>query len=153
MPVEIPKDTWPGSVRTVTLGAVAADGGTRSHTIIIGGHKTLPFMNFEQPTVHRPVVALEIKDRRPDDWSTLLLDLWGQAANDPASWAKAAEAAGAVGDAEAAAFEIAREPVPDEDVLRRDAGLLEPLAHGFHQHHAHLRRHQRHVLGRAHHPQ
>ena len=95
MPVEIPKDTWPGSVRTVTLGAVAADGGTRSHTIIIGGHKTLPFMNFEQPTVHRPVVALEIKDRRPDDWSTLLLDLWGQSANDPASWAKAAEAAGA----------------------------------------------------------
>ena len=95
MPVDIPKDTWPGSVLTVTLGATAVDGGTRSNTVTVGGHKSLPFMHFEQPMRHRPVIALEIKDRRPDDWSPLLLDLWGQAMNDPASWAKAAEAAGA----------------------------------------------------------
>ncbi len=95
MPVEIPRDTWPGAVRIVTLGATAADGGTRSHTVTIGGEKTLPFLHFEQAAPHRPVIALEIKDRRPDDWSQLLLDVWGDAANDPASWARAAEAAGA----------------------------------------------------------
>jgi acetyl-CoA decarbonylase/synthase complex subunit delta len=44
---------------------------------------------------NRPLVGLEIKDRRPEDWSPLLLQVWGDAANDPASWAKAAEAAGA----------------------------------------------------------
>jgi acetyl-CoA decarbonylase/synthase complex subunit delta len=44
---------------------------------------------------HPPVVALEIKDRKPDDWSPLLFEAWGAAMNDPASWAKAAEAAGA----------------------------------------------------------
>ncbi len=93
--VEIPKDSWSGSVTTVTLGATAADGGTRSHTITVGGHKALPFMHFEQKMAHRPLIALEIKDHRPDDWSPLLLDLWGDAANDPASWAKAAESAGA----------------------------------------------------------
>jgi acetyl-CoA decarbonylase/synthase, CODH/ACS complex subunit delta len=95
MPIEIPKDTWSGSVVTVTLGATAAEGGTRSHTISVGGHKALPFMHFEQPTPHRPVIALEIRERRPDDWSQLLLDTWGDAAGDPASWAKAAEKAGA----------------------------------------------------------
>ncbi len=95
MPVEVPKDTWSGAVRTVTLGAPPAEGGTRSHTITVGGEKTLPFMHFEQPAPHRPVIALEIKDRRPDDWSPLLLEVWGEAANTPASWANAAEAAGA----------------------------------------------------------
>jgi acetyl-CoA decarbonylase/synthase complex subunit delta len=95
MPVEIPKDKWPGAVKTVTLGAAAADGGTRAHTVTVGGETALPFMHFESPTPHRPVVAIEIKDRRPDDWSPLLLDAWGSAVDDPAAWAKAAEDAGA----------------------------------------------------------
>jgi acetyl-CoA decarbonylase/synthase complex subunit delta len=95
MPVEIPKDKWPGQVRTITLGATAQDGGTRSHTVTVGGQKTLPFMHFEQETPYSPRVAVEIMDRRPDDWSPLLLKVWGDAANDPGTWAKAAEEAGA----------------------------------------------------------
>jgi acetyl-CoA decarbonylase/synthase complex subunit delta len=95
MPVEIPKDTWPGAVRTVTLGATAAEGGTRSRTVTVGGQKTLPYMHFEHETPYRPVIALEIMDRRPGDWSPLLLEVWGDAVNDPAAWAKAAENAGA----------------------------------------------------------
>jgi acetyl-CoA decarbonylase/synthase complex subunit delta len=95
MPIEIPKDKWPGSVRTVTLGATAADGGTRSHTVTVGGEKAMPYMHFENEMPNRPVVALEIKDRRPDDWSPLLLDTWGEVMDDPAKWAKAAEEAGA----------------------------------------------------------
>lgn len=95
MPVEILKDTWPGAVQTVTLGATAANGGTRSRTITVGGEKTLPFMHFEAPTPHCPVIAVEIKDRRPEDWSAALLQAWGEAAKDPGSWAKAAAEAGA----------------------------------------------------------
>jgi acetyl-CoA decarbonylase/synthase complex subunit delta len=95
MPVEIPKDKWPGQVRTVTLGATAQDGGTRSHTVTVGGQKTLPFMHFEQESPCRPLVALEIMDQRPADWSALLLDVWGSGVDNPANWAKAAEAAGA----------------------------------------------------------
>ncbi len=95
MPIEIPKDKWPGSVREITLGATPEQGGTRARTVTVGGEKTLPFMHFESPTPHPPVVALEIKDRKPDDWSPLLFEAWGAAMNDPASWAKAAEAAGA----------------------------------------------------------
>lgn len=95
MPVEIPKDTWAGQVRTITLGATAAEGGTRSHTVTIGGQKSLPFMHFEHEAPYPPLVALEIKDRRPDDWSALLLERWGDVVNAPGDWAKAAEAAGA----------------------------------------------------------
>lgn len=95
MPVEIPKDKWPGSVRTVTIGATPAEGGTRSRAVTVGGQKALPFMHFEAPAPYPPVVAIEIKDRRPDDWSPVLLQVWGDAVNDPAAWAKAAEAAGA----------------------------------------------------------
>ena len=95
MPIEIPKDKWPGSVRVVTLGATAADGGTRSHTVTVGGEKAMPYMHFENEMPHRPVVAIEIKDRRPDDWSPLLHETWGDVMDDPAKWAKAAEEAGA----------------------------------------------------------
>jgi acetyl-CoA decarbonylase/synthase complex subunit delta len=95
MPVEIPKDTWPGAVRVVTLGATAQEGGTRTRTVTVGGEKSLPFMHFEAETPHRPVVAIEIKDQRPTDWSPLLLQTWGDVVDDPAAWAKAAETAGA----------------------------------------------------------
>ena len=61
----------------------------------VGGQKNLPFMHFENKAPNHPVVAIEIKDRRPDDWSAFLLEAWGDAVNDPAKWAKAAEAAGA----------------------------------------------------------
>ncbi len=95
MPVEIPKDSWSGAVRTVTIGATAAEGGTRTSKITVGGEKALPFLHFETVTSNRPAVAIEIKDQRPDDWSPLLLEEWGEAMNDPASWAKAAEESGA----------------------------------------------------------
>ncbi len=95
MPVEVPKDKWPGSVRMVTIGATAADGGTRSHTITVGGEQALPFMHFDAVMPHKPVIALEIKDRKPVDWSPLLLEAWGDAMDAPGTWAKAAEDAGA----------------------------------------------------------
>ncbi|KAA3641990.1 MAG: acetyl-CoA decarbonylase/synthase complex subunit delta [Chloroflexi bacterium] len=95
MPIEIPKDSWAGEVRTVSFGATAENGGTRSKTITVGGEKTLPFLQFEVPMPHPPVIALEIKDRRPDDWSSLLLETWGDVVDDPGEWAKAAEEAGA----------------------------------------------------------
>jgi acetyl-CoA decarbonylase/synthase, CODH/ACS complex subunit delta len=95
MPVEIPKDNWPGNVRTVTIGATPAEGGTRSRVITVGGEKTMPYLAFESPTPNKPVVAVEIRDCRPEDWSKILLDTWGAVLNDPAQWAKAAEEAGA----------------------------------------------------------
>jgi acetyl-CoA decarbonylase/synthase complex subunit delta len=95
MPVEIPKEKYPGAVRAITIGATAAEGGTRASTVTIGGETALPFMHFEASMPNRPKVAVEIKDSRPEDWSPLLLEAWGEAVDDPAKWAKAAEAIGA----------------------------------------------------------
>ncbi|NOR89213.1 MAG: acetyl-CoA decarbonylase/synthase complex subunit delta [Anaerolineales bacterium] len=95
MTVEIPKEKWSGQVREVTIGATAEDGGTRTQTLTIGGETTLPFLHFEGNTPHRPALAIEIRDRKPDDWSPILLETWGEAMENPAAWAKAAEEAGA----------------------------------------------------------
>jgi len=95
MPIEIPKDKWPGSVRPVTLGATPAEGGTRAKFVTVGGQTCMPYLHFEAPMPNKPVVAIEIKSRKPDDWSALLTEAWGDAMNDPAQWAKKAEATGA----------------------------------------------------------
>jgi acetyl-CoA decarbonylase/synthase complex subunit delta len=95
MPIDIPKDKWPGSIRAITMGATAAEGGTRSKSITLGGQTTLPYLHFEAPTPHPPVIAIEIKSRKPEDWSPLLTEAWGEAMADPAQWANKAEGAGA----------------------------------------------------------
>jgi acetyl-CoA decarbonylase/synthase complex subunit delta len=55
----------------------------------------LPYLQFEAPTPNQPVVAIEIKSRKPEDWSPLLAEVWDEAMEDPAAWAKKAEEAGA----------------------------------------------------------
>jgi acetyl-CoA decarbonylase/synthase complex subunit delta len=94
--VEIPAEKWSGSVRQITLGATTADGGTRSHTVTVGGATTLPFLAFEGKIPNRPLVALEVRGSNPgEEWPEPVTRAWGAVLDDPAAWAKAAEAAGA----------------------------------------------------------
>ncbi len=94
--VELPVEKWAGTVRPVALGATAAEGGTRSHSITLGGQATLPFLGFEAKAPHPPCVAVEVWNRNPgEEWPEPLTRAWGAALNDPAAWAQAAEAAGA----------------------------------------------------------
>jgi len=93
--VEIPKEKWTGKIREITLGATADEGGTRKKTVTVGGGSTLPFLTFEGEIPNPPVVALEVQDRYPDDWSTILKDAWGDVLNDSAAWATKAEEYGA----------------------------------------------------------
>jgi acetyl-CoA decarbonylase/synthase complex subunit delta len=95
MPVAIPKEAWSGRVLEVTLGATPAEGGSRGRTVTVGGESTLPFLHYEGAIPHRPVVAVEVLDRRPDDWSPLLLEAWGEVLDDPAAWAAQGVAQGA----------------------------------------------------------
>jgi acetyl-CoA decarbonylase/synthase complex subunit delta len=95
MPIEIPKDKWPGSIKTITIGATAVEGGTRAKSITLGGQTTMPYLHYEAPMPNKPVIAIEIKSRKPDDWSPLLAEVWGEAMTDPAQWAKKAEETGA----------------------------------------------------------
>lgn len=79
----------PGRVVEVTLGR----GGRR--TLTVGGQNALPFLRFDGQIPNRPAIAVEIEDYEPVGWPAPLLDAWGDAVKDPATWAKAAVAAGA----------------------------------------------------------
>jgi acetyl-CoA decarbonylase/synthase complex subunit delta len=95
MTVEIPTEKWAAKVREVTIGATAEQGGSRARTITIGGEAALPFLPHEGNLPHAPVLAVDVRERKPEDWSPLLYRAWGEVMDDPAAWAKAAEAAGA----------------------------------------------------------
>lgn len=96
MPIEPILNSWPGAVRTVTIGATSAEGGTRRNTVTVGAENGLPFLHFEAEMHHGPKLAVEINDRFPSDWSPLLIEAWGEdVVADAGRWAQAAEEQGA----------------------------------------------------------
>ncbi len=56
------KQKWANSINVVTIGATKEEGGTRSHTVSVGGTTVLPFLHSEGNIPHKPVVAMEILD-------------------------------------------------------------------------------------------
>ena len=88
MTVELVHETWPGRIATATIGATAADGGTRSRSITIGGHGALPFQPGDAPSPHRPVVALEVFDAVPPEWPDHLRESLADVLDSPVDWAR-----------------------------------------------------------------
>jgi len=88
MAFEIPKDKNFGQVVSVRLGATADLGGTRSHTITVGGSTALPFHFFEGQFPSPPIVAMEVFDRIPPKFPQPLLDYFGDVLNKPGEMAK-----------------------------------------------------------------
>jgi len=86
--VEIYKEKHRSQVREVVLGAAGGGGGTRSHTIKVGGETTLPFLHFEGEIPNRPVIAMEVWDMVPADWPDNLKAFFSDVYSDPAAWAK-----------------------------------------------------------------
>ncbi len=88
MTVELMRETWPGRIQTVTIGATPDDGGTRGSTVTVGGHAALPFQPGDAPSPHRPVVALQVFDVAPRDWPEHLRESLGDVLESPADWAR-----------------------------------------------------------------
>jgi acetyl-CoA decarbonylase/synthase complex subunit delta len=88
MTVELVHESWPGRIVTATIGATAAEGGTRSRTVTVGGHAALPYGPGDAPSPHRPVVALEVLDAVPDDWPEHLRAPLADVIGSPADWAR-----------------------------------------------------------------
>ncbi len=87
--VELPTEKWTGKVREVRLG------GNGRKSVVVGGESTLPFLQFEGSIPNRPVIAIEVRDSEPRDWSPHLVSAWGDVLSDPAAWAKKAVEYGA----------------------------------------------------------
>ena len=76
--VEIPVEKWAGSIRQITLGATAAEGGTRSHTVTVGGRPRCRSWALRAKTPHAPVIAIEVRAVSPaDEWPEPLTKAWG----------------------------------------------------------------------------
>ena len=88
MSFEIPKETAHGAIRTVKIGAPAAEGGTRKSTVTIGGTNAMPFQTFEGQLPHKPVIAMEVFDMPPKRFPKGLRDHFGDVLDKPAEMAK-----------------------------------------------------------------
>lgn len=86
MAVQILRERSRASVQKVVLGATRDEGGTRSHTIVIGGDTALPFHHFEGE-IARPAIAMEVQDIAPD-WPEALKNCFGDVLNEPGRWAQ-----------------------------------------------------------------
>ncbi len=79
------KETWSLAINEVTIGALPADGGTRSSTVTIGGATGLPFL---ARTPRKPCLAYDVIDRLPEDWPPALLEPYRGLPPEPAARAR-----------------------------------------------------------------
>jgi acetyl-CoA decarbonylase/synthase complex subunit delta len=88
MGIDIPKESNPGKIAEVTIGATPEQGGTRSHTLTIGGSTSLPFHFFEGEQPHPPLVAMEVFDKAPPKYPDALKECYGELLERPAEMAR-----------------------------------------------------------------
>ena len=88
MNFEIPKEVNTGKIVEVSIGATPEQGGTRSHTVTIGGSTALPFHFFEGEHPHRPLIAMEVFDKKSEKYPSSLLDYYGDVIQKPGEMAK-----------------------------------------------------------------
>jgi acetyl-CoA decarbonylase/synthase complex subunit delta len=84
-----PVETYPGKIVEVKLGATKGEGGTRGRSIIIGGETSPAFYTFERPTLHPPVVTLDVFDMKIPLSKAVKMHV-KDVIGDPAAWAKLA---------------------------------------------------------------
>ncbi|MDO9124390.1 MAG: acetyl-CoA decarbonylase/synthase complex subunit delta, partial [Deltaproteobacteria bacterium] len=81
MPFEIPKITYTGTIKEVTLGK-----GPKAVTI--GGENSYPYHLFEGEMDHPPRIAMEVYDVPPEDWPETALEPFRDVVHDPVAWAR-----------------------------------------------------------------
>lgn len=88
--MELVTEKWASKIASVEIGQTSESGGTRTSKVKVGGHGTLPFLDFEGE-VGRPMLALEVHDIYPEEWPNALKSVWGEdTLKDPVKWALAA---------------------------------------------------------------
>jgi CO dehydrogenase/acetyl-CoA synthase delta subunit len=72
---------YSGSIREVTLG-------NGDNSVTVGGSTSLPFHLFEGDMQHKPLIAMEIQDIRPDSWPETLTRYFDDVMDSPVDWAR-----------------------------------------------------------------
>jgi acetyl-CoA decarbonylase/synthase complex subunit delta len=82
MAFEIPKVTYTGKIREITIGV-----GEKAVTV--GGESCYPFYLFEGEMPNPPRIAMEVYDHvDPEDWSKAALEPFRDVIDNPAEWAQ-----------------------------------------------------------------
>lgn len=76
-----PKESYTGKINQVTIGA-----GEKAASF--GGENGLPFLSFEGQTPNKPLIAYEIQDVPPDDWTEEAQKPFKDVSKDTVKWAK-----------------------------------------------------------------
>lgn len=77
MGLELVRENWPGKINVVKLG----------EKLQAGGQNALPFLSADKSN-GRPLLAMEVIDKIPEDFHPALKNALGEAINSPAQWAK-----------------------------------------------------------------
>ncbi len=81
------KESFPGRIKEVAIGATPEHGGTRGARLTVGGSNGLPFHMWECEMPHAPAVAMDVVDTErmlPE----VLLGTLGTLAKEPVEWAR-----------------------------------------------------------------
>jgi acetyl-CoA decarbonylase/synthase complex subunit delta len=85
---ELVLEKWSGKVATLNIGATKEQGGSRAHSVQVGGQASLPCLFTEGPIPNKPVIAFEIWDIAPVDWPQELLKPYSDVFKNPLDWAE-----------------------------------------------------------------
>ena len=88
MPVPEVVESFTGSVNRVTLGATKENGGTRTSTVTVGGASNVVYGGSSTDAGKKPVIAMDVLDARPEDWTETLSESYKEVLDSPGDWAK-----------------------------------------------------------------
>ena len=83
-----PKLEYPGKIVEVKLGATRAEGGTRGHSIVIGGETSPSFQLFHASMPHPPIIAFDVFDTPKVSLPGAVKRHVQEVREDPAAWSK-----------------------------------------------------------------
>ncbi len=72
---------YSGTIRPVTMGN---DGNEK----LVGGSASMPFQLFEGDHPHKPLIAMEVADVKPDEWPETLSQHFSDVYDNPVAWAE-----------------------------------------------------------------
>jgi acetyl-CoA synthase len=84
----IPAASCEVPVWQVTLGATREKGGTRGHTLTVGGSTCMPFHLWEGEMPNRPLIAMEVFDVISEKYPETLRKIYGDVLHDPPKMAQ-----------------------------------------------------------------
>ena len=86
MPVPQISEGFIGTVNRVTIGTTKEAGGTRTSTVTVGGARNVVYGGSPEDAGEKPVIAIDVLDTRPEDWTDVLSEPYKDVLDNPSDW-------------------------------------------------------------------